>query len=300
MEDLEHKSVLLTEILQYLDPKEGETYIDMTINGGGHSSKICPKLGKKGILVGIDQDSSALVRAKERIGKCEARVYLVEDNFRNIKAVCEKLGIARADKVLFDLGLSTHELEVSGRGFSFQKDEPLFMTFSADPLNVAFTAKDIVNTWAEENIAAVIEGYGEERFAWKIAKHIVAARGKKRIETTKDLIEIISASLPPRQRRGKTHFATKTFQALRIAVNDEIQALEKALEAIWVLLAPKGKIAVISFHSIEDRVVKKFFRSKQDEGTGKLLAKKPIIPKDEELAQNRRARSAKLRVIEKI
>lgn len=294
-----HKSVLLNEVLEYLDPKDGEVYIDMTINGGGHSSKVCPSLGKKGILVGIDQDPSALVRAKERIGKCEARIHLVEDNFRNVKAICEKLGIAHVDKVLFDLGLSTHELEVSGRGFSFQKDEPLLMTFSADPLKAAFTASDIVNTWAKENIAAVIEGYGEERFAWKIAESIVVARDKKKIETTKELVEIIAAGVPPRLRRGKTHFATKTFQALRIAANDEIRSLEEALEAIWVILAPHGRIAIISFHSIEDRVVKRFFRNKQDEGLGRLLTKKPIAPSEEELSENRRARSAKLRTIEK-
>ncbi len=298
MDDL-HKSVLLNEVLEYLSPKEGDVFIDMTINGGGHSSKVCPNLGKEGILVGIDQDSSALVRAKERIGKCEAKIHLVEDNFRNVKAICEKLGIAHADKVLFDLGLSTHELEVSGRGFSFQKDEPLLMTFSADPLKAAFTASDIVNTWAKENIAAVIEGYGEERYARKIAESIVSAREKKKIESTKELTDIISAGVPSRLRRGKTHFATKTFQALRIAVNDEIRALEEALEAIWVLLAPHGRIAVISFHSIEDRAVKRFFREKQDEGSGKLIVKKPITPGKEELTENRRARSAKLRVIEK-
>jgi 16S rRNA (cytosine1402-N4)-methyltransferase len=297
--DIEHKSVLLNEVLEYLNPKEGEVYIDMTINGGGHSSKIAPCLGKKGVLVGIDQDPSALTRAKKRIGKCEAKIHLMEDNFRNIKAICKKLGISRADKVLFDLGLSTHELEVSGRGFSFQKDEPLLMTFSADPLKVAFTASDIVNTWAKGNIAAVIEGYGEERFARKIAESIVTAREKKKIETTKELVEIIEAGVPPRFRRGKTHFATKTFQALRIAVNDEIRALEEALKAIWILLSPHGRIAVISFHSAEDRIVKRFFRNKQNEGSGKLLFKKAITPGDEELAENRRARSAKLRIIEK-
>lgn len=299
MTDIEHKSVLLNEVLEYLKPENGEVYIDMTINGGGHSSKVCPMLGKKGVLVGIDQDPSALVRAKERIGACDAKIHLIEDNFRNVKVVCENLGIAHADKVLFDLGLSTHELEVSGRGFSFQKDEPLLMTFSADPSKAAFTASDIVNTWAKENIAAVIEGYGEERFAWKIAESIVTAREKKKIETTKELVEIISAGVPPRLRRGKTHFATKTFQALRIAANDEIRSLEEALEAIWVLLAPHGRIAIISFHSMEDRIVKRFFRNKQDEGLGKLLAKKPIAPSEEELTENRRARSAKLRVIEK-
>ena len=300
MTDIEHKSVLLNEVLHYLNPSVGEVYIDMTINGGGHSSKVCPSLGKKGVLVGIDQDSSALVRAKQRIGKCDAKIHLVEDNFRNVKTICEKLGILHVDKVLFDLGLSTHELEVSGRGFSFQKDEPLLMTFSADPLKAAFTASDIVNTWAKENIAAVIEGYGEERYAWKIAESIVVAREVKKIETTKELVDIISAGVPPRLRRGKTHFATKTFQALRIAANDEIRSLEEALEAIWVLLAPRGRIAIISFHSIEDRVVKRFFRNKQDEGLGKLLTKKPIAPSEEELTENRRARSAKLRVIEKL
>ncbi len=297
--DIEHKSVLLNEVLEYLDPKAGEVYVDMTINGGGHSSKVCPMLGKKGVLVGIDQDPSALVRAKKRLAGCPAKMYLEEGNFRNIKEILERRKIERVDKFLFDLGLSTHELEASGRGFSFQKDEPLLMTFSADPLKAAFTAREIVNTWAVENIAAILEGYGEERMHRKIARGIVSAREKKEFHTTQELVDIISASLPSRLRRGKTHVATKTFQALRIAVNDEIRSLEEALEAVWVVLAPRGRIAIISFHSIEDRVVKKFFRGKQDEGSGKLLTKKPIVPGEEELTENRRARSAKLRVIEK-
>jgi 16S rRNA (cytosine1402-N4)-methyltransferase len=297
--DERHKSVLLNEVLEYLSPKVGDVYIDMTINGGGHSSKIAPLLGKKGVLVGIDQDPTALIRAKKRIGECEGKIFLKEDNFRNVVALCKELNILSADKVLFDLGLSTHELEVSGRGFSFQKDEPLLMTFAEDPSKAAFTARDIVNTWAKENIAAVLEGYGEERFAWKIAESIVSAREKKPIETTKELVDVVGASLSSREKKRKTHFATKTFQALRIAANDEIRSLEEALDAVWGLLAPKGRIAIISFHSLEDRIVKKFFRKKQDEEEGRLLTKKPIIPSDQELLENRRARSAKLRIIEK-
>ncbi len=298
--ETKHVSVLLHEVMEGLNPQSGETFVDMTINGGGHSAEIGAKLGKKGILIGIDEDINALVRAKARLKEVEATVHLVENNFRNLNSILEKLKISQVDKILFDLGLSTNELEDSGRGFSFQKDEPLYMTFSADPLKAVFTASDIVNTWAKENITAILEGYGEEKFAWKIAEKIVLAREKKKIETTKELVEIISTAFPPRLRRGKTHFATKTFQALRMAVNDEIQALEEALIAAWVSLAPKGRIAVISFHSLEDRIVKRFFREKKDEGLGRLLTKKPMVPTEEEAIENRRSRSAKLRIIEKI
>ncbi|MCX6736164.1 MAG: 16S rRNA (cytosine(1402)-N(4))-methyltransferase RsmH [Candidatus Parcubacteria bacterium] len=295
-----HTSVLLHEVIEGLAVKNGETFVDMTTNGGGHSSVVCPLLGEKGMLIGIDADANALAKAKEKLSECRATIHLVPENFRNISAVLKELGIEKVDKVLFDLGLSSNELENSGRGFSFQKDEPLLMTFSNDPSKVTFTAEDIVNTWDEENIATILSGYGEERFAKRIAERIVEARGMQKIHTTKELVGIIQLAVPGWYRSArKIHFATKTFQALRMAVNDEIRALEEALNSSWEALSPGGRIAIISFHSTEDRLVKKFFKEKAKEGEGILITKKPIVPSEEELKSNKRARSAKLRIIEK-
>lgn len=301
LKDNVHASVLLHEVIEGLAVKDGETFVDMTTNGGGHSSVICPFLGEKGTLIGIDADANALEKAKEKLSGCKAAVHLVPENFRNISSVLKALEREKVDKVLFDLGLSSNELENSGRGFSFQKDEPLLMTFSNDPSKVTFTAEDIVNTWDEENIATILSGYGEERFAKRIAERIVEARAMQKIHTTKELVGIIQLAVPGWYRSArKIHFATKTFQALRMAVNDEIRALEEALNGAWEALSPRGRIAVISFHSMEDRLVKKFFKEKASEGKGRLLTKKPIVPGEEELRNNKRARSAKLRIIEKV
>jgi len=295
-----HESVLLQEVISGLAVKDGETYVDMTINGGGHSSAVCPLLGKKGRLIGIDQDETALARSEKRLSGCEAKISLVRNNFRNIKTILAELGIEKADNILFDLGLSTHELESSGRGFSFKKDEPLLMTFAADPTQVTFTASDIVNGWDEDNIRTILYGYGDEHFAKSIARKITEVRSMKKIETTHELVEVIRTAVPGFYKRGKIHFATKTFQALRIAVNEEIQSLEQGLADAWELLAPKGRIAIISFHSLEDRIVKRFFKEREREGKGILMTIKPIVPQEEEMKQNPRSRSAKLRIVEKI
>lgn len=297
--DSEHISVLLQEVISGLSVKSGETFVDMTINGGGHSSAICPSLGKNGCLIGIDQDKDALSRSEKKLSGCDARIILSENNFRNIKKIAEENGVQKIDKVLFDLGLSTNELESSGRGFSFKKDEPLLMTFAADTSKVAFTARDIVNEWDEENIRTILFGYGDERFAKSISKKIVLVRDMKPIMTTMELVEVVRAAVPAWYRNGKIHCATKTFQALRIAVNDEMGSLSEALNDAWGLLSPKGRIAVISFHSLEDRIVKRYFREKAKEGEGILITKKPIAPSVEEIRANPRARSAKLRIIEK-
>ncbi|MCX6739006.1 MAG: 16S rRNA (cytosine(1402)-N(4))-methyltransferase RsmH [Candidatus Parcubacteria bacterium] len=300
LKDNVHTSVLLHEVIEGLAVKNGETFVDMTTNGGGHSSAVCPLLGKKGTLIGIDADANALEKAKVKLSECKATIHLVPENFRNISSVLKELGVEKVDKVLFDLGLSSNELENSGRGFSFQKDEPLLMTFSNDPSKVTFTAEDIVNTWDEENIATILSGYGEERFAKRIAERIVEARGMQKIHTTKELVGIIQLAVPGWYRSArKIHFATKTFHALRMAVNDEIRALEEALNSAWEALSPGGRIAIISFHSTEDRLVKKFFKERAREGEGILITKKPIVPSEEELKNNKRARSAKLRIIEK-
>jgi 16S rRNA (cytosine1402-N4)-methyltransferase len=298
--DTVHISVLLNEVVEGLAISEGDIFVDMTVNGGGHSSVIGKLVGKTGTVIGIDADPTAVTRAGARLKDCPAKVHLVTDNFRNIKKVMTDLSIGKADKILFDLGLSTHELESSGRGFSFQKNEPLLMTFPTDSKKVSFTAKDIVNTWDEENIVSILSGYGEERFARRIAKRIVDTRKMQEIETTQDLVGIIASAVPGWYRNGrKSHFATKTFQALRMTVNDEIRALQEALLAAFEVIDKGGRIAVISFHSMEDRLVKKFFRERSREGEAELITKKPIVPSSAEMSANRRSRSAKLRIIKK-
>ena len=296
-----HVPVLLKEITEHLDIKEPDVVLDGTINGGGHSEIFCKKLGKKGVLVGIDNDSNALARAKKRLSESNCKIFLKQENFRNLDNVLDGLDIKKIDKALFDLGLSSDQLEASGRGFSFLRDEPLLMTFNPNPKETDLTAKEIVNTWEEENIADIIYGYGEERFARRIAKKIVEARKENPIETTKDLVEIIEKSIPARFRIGrKTHCATKTFQALRTAVNDEIRSAREGIEKAIERLNKGGRVAVITFHSIEDRMVKILFKEKQAEGVCTILTKKPMTPSEEETRANPRARSAKLRIIEKL
>ncbi len=296
-----HIPVLLKEIIENLDIKESDVVLDGTINGGGHSEAFCEKLGKDGILVGIDQDTEALTRASERLSGYKCVISLRQENFRNLDKVLDELEIEKIDKALFDLGMSSDQLESSGRGFSFMKDEPLLMTFNPNPKEADITAKEIINNWNEENIADVIYGYGDERFARRIAKGIVEARKENEIKTTTDLVEIVKKSVPVPYRIGRrTHFATKTFQALRTVTNDEIRSAREGVEKALNRLNKGGRVAVITFHSIEDRMVKLFFREKKVEGVCKILTKKPIVPGDEEVKQNPRARSAKLRIVEKL
>jgi 16S rRNA (cytosine1402-N4)-methyltransferase len=294
-----HVPVLSNEILEALNLKQGDTVVDATVNTGGHSKKICDQLGEKGILIGIDLDSSSLLKAEENLDSAKCRVFLQQGNFRNIDSILEVAGIHEANSVLFDLGMSSNQLLESGRGFSFQKDEPILMTFKDDPSDEELTAKEIVNNWDEENIADIIYGYGEERFARRIARAIVESRKKKKVERTTDLVTIIESAVPKWYRSKKIHCATRTFQALRIAVNDEISALREGLDKAFKALAGGGRIAVITFHSIEDRVVKKFFINLSREGKGMVVTKKPIVPTSEEVEKNPRARSAKLRVFQK-
>lgn len=295
-----HQSVLLHEVITYLDIKKGDAVLDGTINGGGHSKAMCELIGSKGKLIGIDQDKEALARATKALSQCNAPHFLIQENFRNLDRVLLSTGMKTVDKILLDLGFSSFQIETSGRGFSFQKDEPLLMTLKASPQPEDLTAEEIVNTWEEEHIADIIYGFGEERFSRRIAKGIVSAREKKRITTTGELARIIIESVPERLRSGKIHPATKTFQALRITVNDELGALTEGLEKGIRALSPGGRMAVISFHSLEDRIVKNTFRQKQKEGIVSILTKKPLVPSREEIGENKRARSAKLRVIEKL
>jgi 16S rRNA (cytosine1402-N4)-methyltransferase len=279
-----------------LDIQTNDTVVDATLGGAGHSRLICEKLGAHGTFVGFDLDEAAIARARVALAETAPRVELVHANFRTMATAVRERALVPT-KVLFDLGWSSFQL-ADGRGFSFLVDEPLDMSYQTGAHTL--TARAVVNSWEESSLADVIYGFGEERFARRIARAIVEYRLHKPIETSAELGAIVRSAVPAPARHGKIHPATKTFQALRIAVNDELGSLEEALTGAWEVLAPRGRIAVISFHSIEDRVIKNRFVSWEKQGLGRRITKKPIVPSREEIVQNRRARSAKLRVIEKI
>ncbi|MEK7093483.1 MAG: 16S rRNA (cytosine(1402)-N(4))-methyltransferase RsmH [Patescibacteria group bacterium] len=288
-----HRTVLLHEATNSLALKPSDVVVDATLGGGGHAREILGHLGKNGVFIGFDADEEAIERCRKLFSTQQAAVHFVHANFRNIKTELEKLSVGRITKALFDLGWSSFQLS-AGRGFSFRSDEPLSMAYDKGQ---KLTAATIVNEWGEESIADVIFGFGEERYSRRIAKAIVEARERKSITTALELGEIVKDAVPAAYRHGKTHPATKTFQALRIAVNDELGALTEGLEGAWEMLESGGRIAVISFHSIEDRIVKRRFAQWAKEGAGELVSRKPIPPTDAEIAENPRARSAKLRVI---
>ncbi|MDP3958105.1 MAG: 16S rRNA (cytosine(1402)-N(4))-methyltransferase RsmH [bacterium] len=290
-----HVPVLLQETLAGLAPKEGETVIDATVGGAGHAKALALRIGKRGTLVGIDEDEAAIARGKEALKGFKGKLRLSKGNFRDLSRILRRLKVPQADRILMDLGVSSFQLDRGGRGFSFRHDEPLRMTFGRRPRG-PFDATTMVNEWDEENLAAVIRGYGEERFARRIAKAIVEARKKGTIATSGALAAIVERAVG---RRGRRHPATKTFQAIRIAVNDELRALEAALPQALEALRPGGRLAVISFHSLEDRIVKQFFKRAAAEGKISLVATKPVAPSEEEAKENPRARSAKLRIMEK-
>ncbi len=299
-----HKSVLLHESLDGLALHKEDVFVDGTLGGGGHSEeflrRFAKNLGDGFVMIAIDLDSDAIERASLRLKKYKKHIHFVEDSFRNIDKILDSLGVTQVNKILLDIGLSSNQFEDSGRGFTFQKNEPLIMSFKKKLTPDDLTARDIVNNWEAENIAIILKNYGEEQFAWKIAKAIVARREEKPIETTFDLVEIIKIATPKFYHHKKIHPATKTFQALRITVNDELQSLREGLTKGFVRLYPKGRIAVISFHSLEDRIVKQFFKKLETQGLAKLITKKPLTGSEEEVKENPRSRSAKLRIIEKI
>ena len=278
-----HQAVLLNEIVAGLELKgqEGAVILDCTFGSGGHSRAILKEYPGARVIA-LDADAA--------VESDDARIELHHVNFRNLdKAIHDSV-----EAVIFDLGLSTDQLENSGRGFSFQRDEPLRMTFKQQPTEDDLTARDVVNGWSEESLEKIIRGYGQERFARKIARAIAAAREKKEIETSGELAAIIKEAV---RTRGKIHPATKTFQALRIAVNDELGALAEGLGKGFAALSSGGMMGVISFHSLEDRIVKKFYRQKAKEDQAILITKKPITPTIEEIKNNPRSRSAKLRIL---
>jgi 16S rRNA (cytosine1402-N4)-methyltransferase len=294
-----HKTVLLNEAIEGLNLKNDSIVLDGTFGGGGHSREICESY--KGVkIIAIDQDADALERGKESFKDLDCDITFHNSNFRDLEKVLESVGVKEVDGIILDLGLSSDQLENSGRGFSFMKDEALLMTMKENPRPEDLTATDVVNSWSEENLANIIFGYGEEKFSRKIAKGIVDARKKEEIKTTFDLVKIIEASVPNGYKKGRIHCATKTFQALRIAVNDELGALQAGLSKGFDVLKVGGRMSVISFHSLEDRVVKRYFKELEKDGKARLINKKPVIPGEDEIKNNRRSRSAKLRVIEKI
>jgi len=294
-----HKTVLLNETIDGLNLRGGAVVLDGTFGGGGHSAEICRRTSKVKIIA-VDQDAGAFEKAKSKFENLACDLTFVNANFRNIDHLEAKLPRQGFDGIILDLGLSSDQLENSGRGFSFLKDEPLLMTMKEHPAPEDLTALEVVNRWEEKNLADIIYGYGEEKYARRIARAIVEARDKSEIKTTRELVEIIKSSVPIGYLRGKIHPATRTFQAIRIAVNDELGALKEGLEKSFKVLKKGGRLGVISFHSLEDRIVKNFYRDKKQAKTAILINKKPIIAGLEELKANPRARSAKLRILSRL
>ncbi len=307
----EHKSVLLAETVEYLKVKPGGIYVDGTLGGGGHAEAVCRKLNGFGKYVGIDQDEAAIRAATERLAPFGDLVTIVRSNYEYMEFVLGTLGIEAVDGILLDLGVSSYQLDALERGFSYKEDAVLDMRMDQ---RQAVTAKEIVNGFGEEELFRMIRDYGEDKFARNIAKHIVAARQKKEIGTTGELVEIVKAAIPAKARMTGGHPAKRTFQAIRIELNRELEVLKNSLDGMIGLLKPGGRLCIITFHSLEDRIVKTSFRRNENPCTcppgfpvcvcgkvsrGKVITKKPVLPSEEELSDNRRAKSARLRVFER-
>ncbi|PTM59230.1 16S rRNA (cytosine(1402)-N(4))-methyltransferase RsmH [Desmospora activa] len=306
-----HETVLRRESVEQLNIRKDGIYVDCTLGGAGHSSLIVEFLGPVGTLVGLDQDDRALQAASERLQGAACRIHLVKKNFRHLGRVLDELGLERVDGILFDLGVSSPQLDEGERGFSYHYDAPLDMRMDQE---APLTAQEIVNEWTAQEIAHILSRYGEERFARRIAQRIVEARSQQEIQTTRELAEIIKEAIPAAARRTGPHPARRSFQGIRIAVNDELNAFEEALAQSLERLRPGGRVSVITFHSLEDRIAKRMF---QEQARGcicppdfpvctcghkpliRIITKKPVQPSPMEVERNPRARSAKLRVAEK-
>lgn len=299
MSEVVHKAVMLKEAIEFLAPQGGGTYVDCTLGGGGHSAEILRRIGSKGRLIGFDKDRSALERTKEALVPYLAQVVFVHSDFRYLAAVLQEQEIDQVDGILFDFGVSSYQVLEPERGFSYSCDAPLDMRM--DDCSET-TAADLVNSLPEKELANIIFRYGEERWSRRIAKFIVKQRERKPVTTTGQLVDIIKAAIPAAARRKGPHPARRTFQALRIAVNDELTGIEEGIRAGIPFLRPGGRIVAISFHSLEDRIVKNIFReyAKAPEGVLSILTKKPLVPSQKEIKQNPRSRSAKLRAAEKV
>jgi len=291
-----HFPVLLEEVISCLQPEAGDVILDATAGGGGHAKAILGKILPGGTLVAVDRDAEAVERVRGQLESFRDHVTLVNEDFRNIDKILDSLDIDLIDGALFDIGMSSFQVDDAERGFSFRKDGPLDMRFDT---GTGPTAADIVNTASLEELADIIKKYGEERHAKRVAQAIVAAREKERIETTGTLADVVAKAVGRKYRGVKLHPAARTFQALRICVNDELEALEEALDRTAELVKPGGRICVISFHSLEDRIVKRAFKALASDGPFIMVTKKPVRPGNEEMRDNPRSRSAKLRVIER-
>ena len=304
----EHKSVLLYETVDSLNIRPDGIYVDGTLGGGGHAYEVCRRLGEHGRLIGIDQDADAIAAATKRLEPFADKVTVVRSNYENIASVLHELGIEKVDGIYLDLGVSSYQLDTASRGFTYREDAPLDMRM--DQRNTQ-TAADIVNTYSEMELYRIIRDYGEDRFAKNIAKHIVRQRQEKPYETTGELIETIKAAIPAKIRATGGHPAKRTFQAIRIELNHELDVLNCSIDTMIDLLNPGGRLSIITFHSLEDRIVKKRFRDNENPcicppefpvcmcGRGTVITRKPIVPGEEELEYNKRSKSSKLRVFER-
>lgn len=309
--EFEHKSVLLNETIDGLNIKSDGIYVDGTLGGGGHAYEICKRLSDKGSIVGIDQDAAAIEAAGARLKDFGEKVTIVRSNYCDMKSRLRELGIDKVDGIVLDLGVSSYQLDTAERGFSYREDAPLDMRMDT---RQKMTARDIVNDYSEMDLYRVIRDYGEDKFAKNIAKHIVLERGKRPIETTGQLTEIIRASIPRKYQKKSGHPAKRTFQAIRIELNRELDVLRDSLDDMIDILKPEGRLCIITFHSLEDRIVKSAFRKNENPCTcppdfpvcvcgnvskGRIITRKPVLPSAEEMEFNSRSKSAKLRIFER-
>ena len=310
--EFKHKSVLLYETVDELNIKPDGIYVDGTLGGGGHSYEIAGRLSEGGRLIGIDQDEDAIKAASKRIEPYMDRVTIVRNNYCNMDKVLDELGIDKVDGIMLDLGVSSYQLDAADRGFTYNVDTALDMRMDQ---RQEITAKDIVNEYSEFDLYRIIRDYGEDRFAKNIAKHIVAARQEKPIETTFELNDIIKAAIPMKVRATGGHPSKRTYQAIRIELNKELEVLENSIDMMIDRLKPEGRLCIITFHSLEDRIVKTRFRNNENPCTcppsfpacvcgkvpkGRVITRKPVVPTDEEINENSRSKSSKLRVFERV
>ena len=310
--EFKHKSVLLEETIESLKIKEDGIYLDGTLGGGGHAYEVCKRLGDKGRFIGIDQDADAIKAAGKRLEEFGDKVTIIRNNYCNARAALEEIGITKVDGIVLDLGVSSYQLDTVERGFTYKYDTALDMRMDQ---RQSLTARDIVNEYSEQDLYRIIRDYGEDQFAKNIAKHIVAARANKPIETTFELNELIKAAIPAKIRATGGHPSKRTFQAIRIECNHELEVLRESLDDMIDMLNPGGRLCIITFHSLEDRIVKTIYREKENPCTcppefpvcvcgkvpyGKATPRKTILPSKEELEENSRSKSAKLRVFERI
>lgn len=311
--EFKHKSVLLRETIEYLNVRPDGVYVDGTLGGGGHAYEVCKRLAKRGKFIGIDQDEDAIKAATRRLSEFEDKIQIIRSNYCDMRQVLADIGIARVDGIVLDLGVSSYQLDDPTRGFTYRtEDAPLDMRMDK---RQEFTAKDIVNTYSEQELYRIIRDYGEDKFAKNIARHIVSARQEKEIETTGELTEIIKAAILAKIRMKGGHPSKRTFQAIRIELNRELELLQESLDDMIRLLNPGGRIGIITFHSLEDRIVKNIYKKNENPCTcpsdfpvcvcgrkpsGRVVTRKPIVPSEEEIEFNPRSRSSKLRVFEKM